>query len=46
MLVSSLFTPGGVYAPYLHPWSTGKELHYNLSMWSVYNVMLMRSVLP
>ncbi len=46
MLVSSLFTPGGVYAPYLHPWSTGKELNYNLSMWSVYNVMLMRSVLP
>ena len=46
MLVSSLATPGGVYGPFLHPWSTGKELYYNLSLWSAYNVMLMRTVLP
>ena len=46
MLVSSLFTPGGVYAPFLHPWSTGKEIYYNLSLWSAYNVMLMHTVLP
>ena len=26
--------PGGIYAPYLHPWSTGKELYFNLSLWS------------
>ena len=45
-LVSSFFTPGGVYAPFLHPWSTGKNLYYNLSLWSAYNVMLMRTVLP
>jgi len=44
--VSSMFTPGGVYAPYLHPWSTGKDLYYNLSLWSAYNVMLMHTVLP
>jgi hypothetical protein len=38
--------PGGIYGPFLHPWSTGKELYYNLSLWSAYNVMLMRTVLP
>ena len=45
-LVTAAEMPGGVYAPYLHPWSTGKELYYNLSLWSAYNVMLMRTVLP
>jgi hypothetical protein len=37
--------PGGIYAPFLHPWSTGKELYYNLSLWSAYNVMLMHTTL-
>lgn len=46
VLVRSTEIPGGIYAPYLHPWSTGKELYFNLSLWSAYNVMLMRSVLP
>ena len=46
MLVSSMEIPGGIYAPYLHPWSTGKELYFNLSLWSAYNVMLMKTVLP
>ena len=46
MLVSSVEIPGGIYAPLLHPWSTGKELYYNLSLWSAYNVMLMKTVLP
>lgn len=45
-LVSSSEFPGGIYAPFLHPWSTGKELYYNLSLWSGYNVMLMHTVLP
>ncbi|WP_373693404.1 DUF4185 domain-containing protein [[Mycobacterium] burgundiense] len=45
-LASSAEIPGGIYAPLLHPWSTGKELYYNLSLWSAYNVMLMRTVLP
>jgi hypothetical protein len=46
LLVPSMQIPGGIYAPYLHPWSTGKELYYNLSLWSAYNVMLMHTVLP
>ncbi|HEX2214160.1 MAG TPA: DUF4185 domain-containing protein, partial [Mycobacterium sp.] len=46
LLVRSAQIPGGIYAPFLHPWSTGKELYFNLSLWSTYNVMLMRSVLP
>ncbi len=46
MLVSSWQFPGGVYGPFLHPWSTGKDLYYNLSLWSAYNVMLMHTVLP
>jgi hypothetical protein len=46
LLVPQSQIPGGIYAPYLHPWSTGKELYYNLSVWSAYNVMLMHTVLP
>jgi hypothetical protein len=46
MLVSSMQMPGGIYAPYVHPWSTGKDLYFNLSLWSAYNVMLMHTVLP
>jgi hypothetical protein len=46
LLARSMDIPGGIYAPYLHPWSTGKELYYNLSLWSAYNVMLMKTVLP
>jgi hypothetical protein len=46
LLVPSSQIPGGIYAPFLHPWSTGKELYYNLSLWSAYNVMLMHTVLP
>lgn len=46
VLVPSMQFPGGIYAPFLHPWSTGRELYYNVSLWSAYNVMLMRTVLP
>jgi hypothetical protein len=46
LLVRSWDIPGGIYAPYLHPWSTGKELYFNLSLWSAYNVMVMKTVLP
>jgi hypothetical protein len=46
LLVPSNQFPGGIYAPFLHPWSTGRELYYNVSLWSEYNVMLMRTVLP
>ena len=39
---------GGIYAPMLHPWSpstagTGSDLYWNLSLWSEYNVMLMKT---
>ncbi|MGV9800409.1 DUF4185 domain-containing protein [Mycobacterium sp. NPDC003449] len=46
LLVPAAQYPGGIYAPLLHPWSVGKELYYNLSLWSAYNVMLMKTVLP
>ncbi|WP_246182888.1 DUF4185 domain-containing protein [Mycolicibacterium grossiae] len=40
--------PGGIYAPMMHPWSpstmgTGTDLYWNLSLWSEYNVMLMKT---
>lgn len=40
--------PGGIYAPMMHPWSpstmgTGNDLYWNLSLWSEYNVMLMKT---
>lgn len=39
---------GGIYAPMMHPWSpstlgTGTDLYWNLSIWSDYNVMLMKT---
>ena len=39
---------GGIYAPMMHPWSpstmgTGSDLYWNLSLWSEYNVMLVRT---
>jgi hypothetical protein len=46
LIVPSMQFPGGIYGPFLHPWSTGRELYYNLSLWSAYNVMLMKTVLP
>jgi hypothetical protein len=45
MLISSGQMPGGIYAPYMHPWSTGKEVYFTLSLWNAYDVMLMRTVL-
>lgn len=44
-LISSGQMPGGIYAPYLHPWSTGKDLYFTLSLWNAYDVMLMHTVL-
>lgn len=46
LLVSSFQMPGGIYAPMMHPWSTGKDLYFNLSLWNAYDVMLMRTELP
>ncbi len=44
-LVSSGQMPGGIYAPFLHPWSTGKDVYFMLSLWNAYDVMLMHTVL-
>jgi len=38
--------PGGVYGPFLHPWSTGKHLYCSMSLWSAYDAMLMATVPP
>lgn len=46
LMVSSMQIPGGIYAPMMHPWSTGKDVFFNLSLWSAYDVMLMHTVLP
>jgi hypothetical protein len=46
VLVRSTQIPGGIYAPFIHPWSSGKDLYFNLSLWSAYSVMLMHTVLP
>jgi hypothetical protein len=45
-LVSSFQMPGGIYAPMIHPWSSGRDLYFNLSLWSAYDVMMMHTVLP
>ena len=44
-LVTSASIPGGIYAPYIHPWSSGSDLYFTLSLWSTYSVMLMRTSL-
>ncbi|MBB3038961.1 DUF4185 domain-containing protein [Hoyosella altamirensis] len=33
----------GLYAPYIHPWSSGNTLYFAISRWSDYNVLLMRT---
>lgn len=44
-LVSHGQIPGGIYAPFLHPWSTGKDVYFTLSLWNAYDVMLMHTTL-
>jgi hypothetical protein len=29
----------------VHPWSTGKDVYFTLSLWNAYDVMLMHTVL-
>lgn len=45
VLVSQGQIPGGIYAPYVHPWSTGKDVYFTLSLWNAYDVMLMHTTL-
>lgn len=44
-VVKTADVPGGIYAPYIHPWSSGRDLYFTLSLWSNYSVMLMRTSL-
>lgn len=44
-IVETAAVPGGIYAPYIHPWSSGSDLYFTLSLWSTYSVMLMRTKL-
>lgn len=43
-LVTSASMPG-LYAPFIHPWSSGRDLYFNLSMWGPYSVTLMHTTL-
>ncbi|MBS9374197.1 DUF4185 domain-containing protein [Rhodococcus sp. B50] len=36
---------GGLYAPFIHPWSTESDLYFTASRWSDYNVMLLHTTL-
>lgn len=45
-LLTSAAMPGGLYAPYIHPSSSGNDLYFTLSRWSTYNVALMHVTLP
>ena len=44
-LVTTASLRGGIYAPYIHPWSSGSDLYFTLSLWSNYSVMLMHTTL-
>lgn len=44
-IMTAIAWPGGLYAPYIHPWSSGDQLYFTVSLWSEYNVMLMRTTL-
>lgn len=37
VVATSLDYPG-LYAPFLHPWNSGPEVHFTLSLWGPYNV--------
>jgi hypothetical protein len=43
-LVTSAAMPG-LYAPFIHPWSSGRDLYFNLSLWGPYSVALMHTQL-
>ena len=44
-LVNTAEVPGGIYAPFIHPWCKGGDLYFTLSVWDTYSVMLMRTSL-
>lgn len=42
-LLDARNTSGGIYAPYIHPTTNGKDLYFTASRWSDYNVLLLRT---
>lgn len=42
-ILNALETAGGIYAPYIHPSSSGNDLYFTASRWVDYNVMLLRT---
>lgn len=42
-LLNPLETAGGIYAPYIHPITSGNEMYFTASRWVDYNVMLFRT---
>lgn len=42
-LLNSRQTDGGIYAPYIHPLSSGNDLYFTASRWSDYNVLLLKT---
>jgi len=42
-VLSPLETAGGIYAPYIHPLTSGNKLYFTASRWVDYNVMLLET---
>lgn len=42
-VLNALETTGGIYAPYIHPITSGNQLYFTASRWFDYNVLLMRT---
>lgn len=42
-LLDARQTGGGIYAPYIHPITSGNELYFTASRWSDYNVLLLKT---
>lgn len=40
VVATSLDYPG-MYAPYMHPWNSGSEVHFAMSIWGSYNIFQM-----
>ncbi|MDJ0395088.1 DUF4185 domain-containing protein [Rhodococcus sp. G-MC3] len=42
-LLNARQAAGGIYAPYIHPVTSGNELYFTASRWSDYNVLLLKT---
>nr|WP_308188106.1 DUF4185 domain-containing protein [Rhodococcus rhodochrous] len=43
MLLNTRQTDGEIYAPYIHPVTSGNELYFTASRWSDCNVLLLKT---